>query len=167
MDDSEAEIRFWPGIDLQDSSRPAEMGIMSVLDQLKRVTLEKYPQNQVIFKEGETSGDSMYFVFEGIIGIFRGEGSEERQINSIGPGKFFGEMALIRAQPRMATARVVSPEAKVGVINKSILYKLSGSSPQFLFYLLRHAVDRLIKSEDTLQKITEELDQEKGRRGIS
>ena len=155
------------GIDLQDSSGPAEMGIISVLDQLKRVTLEKYPQNHIIFQEGETAGDCMYFVFEGIIGIFRGDGSEERQINSIGPGKFFGEMALIRAQPRMATARVISPEAKLGVINKSILYKLSGSSPQFLFYLLRHAVDRLIKSEDTLQKLTEELDQEKARRGIS
>ena len=75
----------------------------------------------------------------------------------LGPGKFFGEMALIHERPRLATARVISPTAKLALMDRAILLKLAGSSPEFIFYLLRHAVERLLAAEDKLQRVREEI----------
>src|SRR5256885_10149633 len=52
-----------------------------------------------IFKEGE-AGDEMYVVLEGEVDVI----VHEKVVETVGVDNFLGEMALIDAQPRSATA---------------------------------------------------------------
>ena len=137
-----------------------------VLEYVQQINSTILPEGHTIYTEGELPDNTMYFVFKGEIGIYKNRPGGEREINRLGPGTFFGEMALIHERPRLATARVVSPEVRVAVMNREVLLKLAGSSPEFLFYLLRHAVGRLISAEDKLHRAREELQEEKTSRGL-
>ncbi|MCB1323356.1 MAG: cyclic nucleotide-binding domain-containing protein, partial [Leptospiraceae bacterium] len=128
-----------------------------VLEAVQKLAARDYPQGHVIFREGEAPDNTMFFVFRGEVGIFKMRAGKEREINRLKPGTFFGEMALIHERPRLATARVTSPAARLAVMDRSVLLKLAGSSPQFLFYLLRYSVTRLLAAEDKLQRVREEL----------
>jgi hypothetical protein len=55
-----------------------------------------------VYKEGD-AGSDMYIIESGQIDIVRQSGSEE-VIDSLGPGDFFGEMAMLEDQPRGVTA---------------------------------------------------------------
>ena len=137
-----------------------------VIEIVQRITARDIAGGTIIFKEGAESTDEMYFVFKGEISIYKIRDGQPREINRIKPGNFFGEMALIQSKPRLATAKVVSKSAKLAIIDKPMLLKLAGSSPEFLFYLLRHAVSRLLIAEDKLQSVREELRNEKLKKRI-
>ena len=128
-----------------------------VLHTVQQLHAEDFPQGAVLYHEGEAPSDVMYFVFEGEIGVFKNREGQEHEINRLGPGDFFGEMALVYERPRLATVRVISPVARLVVINREAMLKLAGTSPEFLFYLLRYAVGRLLAAEDKLQRVREEL----------
>ncbi len=142
------------------------MSSNKILEYVMKVGSRVFPQGHTIFLEGDPPDDTMYFVFAGEIGVYKKRGSGEEEINRLKPGDFFGEMALVHHRPRLAAARVISPQARLAVMNKSLLLKLAGGSPQFLFNLLRYAVSRLLAAEDKLQNIREDLQNEKRQRGI-
>lgn len=68
------------------------------------LTMEKHVQKgQVIFSEGE-EGDTMFTIVAGRVKVFIGdEDGREIILKILGPGDFFGEMALIDRQPRSAS----------------------------------------------------------------
>lgn len=138
-----------------------------VAEYLQQVKPRELIQGQELFREGDPPDDCMYFILSGEVGIFKSRPEGERRINSLSAGAFFGEMALVNSRPRLATARVISSSAKVGVMNKDILLKLAGSSPQFLFNLLKYSVSRLLAGEDKLQRVREDLRAEKKSRGLA
>lgn len=142
----------------------------SLMDQarasLQSIAARQLKKGEEVFLEGDIPDDTMYFILSGQIGLYRGEGASERQINEIGPGSFFGEMALVNHRPRLATARVDSDIARLALINKATLLKMAGSSPQFLLKLLRYTVSRLLSAEDKLQRVREDLQAEKEKKGI-
>lgn len=137
-----------------------------MMEVVQKITSRDFPADAIIFKEGAESTDEMYFVFKGEISIYKMREGKPREINRIKPGSFFGEMALIQSKPRLASARVVSDSAKLAVIDKPMLLKLAGASPEFLFYLLRHAVSRLLVAEDKLQALREELRNARMKKGM-
>merc|ERR1712139_65062 len=71
-----------------------------VLWQLDRDALksEEFPDGAVICKEGDV-GDTFYIIEEGAASASKG-GAE---VMSYSPGDYFGELALLRNQPRAAT----------------------------------------------------------------
>lgn len=142
------------------------MSSQRILEYVQKVGSRVFPQGHTIFQEGDPPDDTMYFVFSGEIGVYKKRGGSEEEINRLKPGEFFGEMALVHHRPRLATARIISPEARLAVMDKALLLKLAGGSPQFLFNLLRYAISRLLAAEDKLQRIREELTAEKRARGI-
>ena len=74
------------------------------LDVIRSVAVEKsYPKHAVVLTEGEI-GDSLYMIESGRVKVFIGD-EEGREIilKLIGPGHFFGEMAMIDHQPRSAS----------------------------------------------------------------
>jgi CRP-like cAMP-binding protein len=61
-----------------------------------------------IVRQGD-SGDSMFFVASGSVGIFlHSSHGIENQIAVIHPGDFFGEASLLTGEPRTATAVALS-----------------------------------------------------------
>jgi len=59
----------------------------------------------VIFREGD-SGDRMYFIVLGEVEILRGP--EQRRADTMGPGNFFGEIALFTEGVRTASVRALT-----------------------------------------------------------
>jgi CRP/FNR family cyclic AMP-dependent transcriptional regulator len=74
------------------------------LRKLLRVLHERvYDRDEIIFREGRL-GAGMYVIRAGSVRIVITLGSgEERLVAELGPGQFFGEMALLEETPRSAT----------------------------------------------------------------
>ncbi|MDD5261071.1 MAG: cyclic nucleotide-binding domain-containing protein [Methylacidiphilales bacterium] len=62
-----------------------------------------YIAEEVIFDEGD-EGLGMYIVVEGEVKIQRKGASGKSELARLGPGSYFGEMALLEGFPRMASA---------------------------------------------------------------
>jgi CRP/FNR family cyclic AMP-dependent transcriptional regulator len=77
---------------------------------VRSVAIEKsYPKNAVVLTEGEI-GDSLYMVESGRVKVFIGdEDGREIILKLLGPGQFFGEMAMIDQQPRSASVTTLEP----------------------------------------------------------
>lgn len=75
-------------------------------------------------------GESMFIVASGAVKLSKmlSEG-EEKTLTTLGPGDFFGEMALIEGGPRSVSAIVVQ-DAQVLVLKRSGFEKLMAESPQ-------------------------------------
>jgi CRP/FNR family transcriptional regulator, cyclic AMP receptor protein len=86
-----------------------------------------------VFREGDASNGCMYFIFSGDIEITKAGMGKLRTLKQ---GHFFGEMALIRAMPRSATAVVTTPEAKLGKIDLQTFAWLAKNNPTFLSNLI-------------------------------
>src|SRR5262249_21730423 len=63
---------------------------------------------QAIVREGEES-DAFFIVVNGRLSVFQTVDGQERQVNSLGKGDFFGEVGLLSGEPRGATVRAVEP----------------------------------------------------------
>ena len=76
------------------------------LDRLARhMEVHRYPLGATLFLEGDRD-TKMGIIVEGRIAIEKSARSEETtSLAQLGPGKSFGEMALIDGEPRSASAR--------------------------------------------------------------
>ena len=63
---------------------------------------------EVIFREGEP-GHTMFVVRAGEVRISKHVRGGERTLATLGPGEFFGEMAVLSGRPRTATATAATP----------------------------------------------------------
>ncbi len=89
------------------------------LRQVLQVTeIEKYADRQMIVREGE-QGEQLYIVLTGQIEVLRAGAPVAR----LGPGEHFGEMALIRNQPRSASARALG-ETQLMVIHRKDFFDI-------------------------------------------
>ena len=73
---------------------------------LLRSYARSYPAGSTIFEAGEP-GKTVFYVYDGEVGVFLGRGKAERRLSDLGPGEVFGEMAYILDEPRTATARAI------------------------------------------------------------
>ncbi len=60
--------------------------------------------NTIIFTE-KTPAEALYLIKSGNVMISMMAGGEEQQLLLLGPGEFFGELALLQEESRMVTAR--------------------------------------------------------------
>ncbi|HEY1374172.1 MAG TPA: cyclic nucleotide-binding domain-containing protein [Candidatus Binatia bacterium] len=65
---------------------------------------KRYPAGETIFREGDP-GKAVFIVLDGKISIIRAAEGAEKPLAVLGPGTYFGELALIDDQPRFAAAR--------------------------------------------------------------
>ena len=111
-----------------------------------------YSRGQWLFREGDSGNGCLYFLAMGQIDIVKKLGDRTQIINSMKPGAIFGEMAIVRDIARTAGALVTSETASVASIDKSTFLRLSDTNPEFLFYLLRSCIDRIIHAEERLNE---------------
>jgi signal transduction histidine kinase len=98
--------------------------------------LRVFQPNQVIFSAGE-SGDGFYVVESGRVRIsVMLANNEPRVLASIGPGDFFGEMAVLDDAPRSATA-TADVETKALFLRRDKLLQLLERRPQLALNIIR------------------------------
>ena len=78
---------------------------------------------KVITKEG-ASGHEFFVILDGKVDISKAG----KRVNSMGPGDFFGELALLAKVPRMATATAATP-ATLLVVGHREFTSLLASQP--------------------------------------
>ena len=80
-------------------------------------------EGEVLAREGDT-GREFFVILDGTVVVRRGE----EQLAELGPGDFFGEMALLEDHPRMATVTVTAP-GRVAVMTRQAFRSVDRSMP--------------------------------------
>lgn len=96
-----------------------------------------YRAGQAVFRAGE-AGDNMYVVVQGEVRI----AANDRELEVLGPGGVFGEIALIDNGPRSADAIAVT-DCRVVPIDETRFKFLVQQTPYFSLQIMRVMADRL------------------------
>lgn len=110
---------------------------------------DKYAKNfkdgQIIFLEFEP-GDKFYLIQEGKVKIAKISGDIEKTIDILPKGEVFGEMAVLEAQPRSASAIAVG-ETRLLEFTKENFESLIKMNPAFGIKLLKVFANRIISAK--------------------
>lgn len=98
--------------------------------------VREFRAGQVIFSAGET-GDGFYLIESGQVDIAAAlVGGDLRQLATIGPGDFFGEMAVLDDAPRSATA-MAARDTRTYFLGREQLLSLLAERPTLALSLIR------------------------------
>ncbi|HVK76806.1 MAG TPA: cyclic nucleotide-binding domain-containing protein [Kofleriaceae bacterium] len=112
------------------------------LEQLiEQLALVEIPAGDTLFRQGDP-GDTLYVVVEGEV-VVLSEGPPQVEISRLGPGAFFGEIALVTDQPRSATI-FVSEDTQLLAIDREVVRALLEQHPDVLRVVLRFLRERLV-----------------------
>jgi CRP-like cAMP-binding protein len=129
------------------------------LEQLEAIELitrtVEYVKKEVIVREG-TPGEELYLLEEGEVVVFRGYGSAaEVRLNELGPGSYFGEMAVLDGALRSATV-VAATDARLLVLDGERFRELVHERPEMAFEIFRVLTARLRTAERRLTELSGE-----------
>jgi len=96
-----------------------------------------YNAGDPIVRQGEKAV-GFYLVVEGKVEVEK----SGKTVATLGPGQFFGEMALLDEQPRTASVKAAT-RARCLVLYSWEFWASVGKDPEALRYLLRETVGRL------------------------
>jgi CRP-like cAMP-binding protein len=109
-------------------------------------SLEELERGAEIFHEGD-AGDNFYIIVYGEVKVETSEQNESSEcikvLGYLGPGKYFGEMALVTDSPRTATVTAMSKTLLLCVNKDSFLsiFSTKQAMAEFQLRLLRHGAD--------------------------
>jgi len=106
---------------------------------LRRVS---YAKGQTIFRQGDM-GDAMYLVESGQVMVWDEEAGEA--LAYLGPGSFVGELALLLAEPRSASLKVVL-DTNLYVLEKESFDRLLQERPAIAIHMTRELGQRLVST---------------------
>ncbi len=105
---------------------------------------DDFRQGQVIFSQGD-AGEKMYVVMEGSVML----SVNKHVVEELGPGGVLGEMSLIDAAPRSATA-VAKTDCRLVPIDQKRFTFLVQQTPHFSLQIMRVIADRLRRMDRRL-----------------
>lgn len=80
-------------------------------------SVKTYPKNAIVINEGDESA-SFHFILSGTVRVYLSdENGKELTLNIDGPGKYFGELALLDDAPRSASV-ITCEKTTCGIISK-------------------------------------------------
>lgn len=95
------------------------------------------PAGKVLIRQGEL-GDDLMILVKGLVAVER-DGSK---VNKLGPGEFFGEIALIERGPRTATVTAETP-CRLLVLNHRSFHAVMEEFPEVAAQVLLTLAHRL------------------------
>jgi voltage-gated potassium channel len=101
-----------------------------------------YTPGDFIFKKGER-GSEMYFLIKGKLNVITGD--ESKILNTLSDGDFFGELALIKDEIRMASVQAVT-YSDVYILNKIVFEHVLNNYPEISSHIKKIAEKRLKNS---------------------
>jgi CRP-like cAMP-binding protein len=123
---------------------------------------KKFKDGQIIFSEFEL-GDTFFLIQSGRVELIKLNGDMEKTIAILNPTEMFGEMAILEASPRSATA-IARGECVVLEFNRENFNSLMERLPELAMQLLRLFITRMrdsklqylqAKRQDPLDKVAE------------
>ena len=113
------------------------------------------PAGSFVFREGD-AGSDMYIIESGTLEVLR-SARGAAPVATLGPGDFFGEMAILEDQPRFAAVRAVSA-ARLLRVDRAAFAGMLRENFEIAVRIMRKLVARLRRTEELLQSAQGELD---------
>ncbi|MDO7850211.1 cyclic nucleotide-binding domain-containing protein [Hymenobacter convexus] len=118
--------------------------LSSIVPIMKEVT---FHEGEEIFAKGDI-GTSLFILHDGQVGIFNGE----QQLATFGPGDFFGELALLDAEPRSASAAALS-QVLAFRIDQEDFYDVMEERAEVLRNILRMLCQRIRTQNEKMREL--------------
>ena len=107
-----------------------------------------FAAGDAIVTQGE-QGLGLYLIQTGRVEVVRAHDGGEQRLATLGPGEYFGEIALLTDQPRTATVRALEPTT-CQVLTAWNFRSEVRQSPELASQLLKVVAERLTHSEQAL-----------------
>ncbi len=147
-----AALRSVPLFSSLDSKATAELG--------GYLTIHDYPESSTIFRTGDP-GDAMYLIDVGKVHITLTDADGHSVILAVlGPGDFFGEMAMLDGHGRSANA-IATEDARLAKLTREDFLSFMKSDPRVTLELLTSLTARLRRTDDLLRhRVSRNVNQE-------
>jgi CRP-like cAMP-binding protein len=119
-DDVIGSVPLFAGLSKRDARRIGDL-----------MTEQSVPAGTVVAREGER-GDEFYVILEGEATVTR----EGKAVNRLGPGRWFGEVALLGDSTRAATV-VAASDMRVSVLQRRHFTELLTTAPEVTRKMLK------------------------------
>ena len=112
------------------------------------------PAGTVVYREGD-AGSDMYIIESGQIDLVRHAGNDE-VMDSLGPGDFYGEIAMLEGQPRHVTA-VAKVASRVLSIERAAFADVLRQNVEIAVRIMRKMAARERRSDQRMRDVLAEL----------
>jgi CRP/FNR family transcriptional regulator, cyclic AMP receptor protein len=150
------KIIYLNNVDLFKSMQAKDLHLVA------QITKEEFfKKSDLVIKEGDV-GDKMFIIYDGEVEIYKGGhgGPSKIHIMNKGNNDFFGEMNLLGAETRSASA-VCNVDTRCLTIAKEDLTELIYEYPGLSFGIMKGLVNNLIGSTGRYFALKAELEKEK------
>jgi CRP/FNR family cyclic AMP-dependent transcriptional regulator len=124
-----------------------------------------FSENEKVMEEGKT-GLGLYIILQGRVDIILGDDDQEKTLAILGPGEFFGEMALLQEAPRSASA-IAREECRTYGMFQPDLFSIIESKPKLgnkiLLILSRMIAERLRYSNQENHLLRKKIEDIEGK----
>ncbi len=111
----------------------------------------EFPVGSVVFSEGEI-GNEMYVIQSGKVQVSKKVRGVEKELVVLGPGAFFGEMAIINEKPRSATVKIVDP-ARLLVIGPKTFETMIRGNAEIALRMIKILAQRLAEADAQIENL--------------
>jgi CRP-like cAMP-binding protein len=112
---------------------------------------KEFPKGTELFREGET-GKEMYVIQSGKVAISKRVRDVEKVLAVLGPGEFFGEMAIISNKPRNASA-AVQDDARLLVIDSKTFEAMIRGNAEIAVRMIKKLAERLSEADAQIENL--------------
>lgn len=110
----------------------------TLVEHLKKRTV---PKGTLVIQQGDKNADAFYMIATGRCTVWIKKGPLMNKVADLGPESYFGERALITAEPRAATVRAEAPSELYVLYRedfRNILMKNSGIAQELKFHVAQY-----------------------------
>jgi CRP-like cAMP-binding protein len=112
---------------------------------------KEFPKGTVLFREGEP-GREMFVLHSGKVSISKRVRDVDKVLATLGPGEFFGEMAIISNKPRNASATVVD-DARLLVIDPKTFEGMIRGNSEIAIRMIKKLAERLSEADVQIENL--------------
>jgi CRP-like cAMP-binding protein len=111
----------------------------------------EFRKGTVLFREGDP-GREMFVVHSGKVSIAKRVRDVDKVLATLGPGEFFGEMAIISNKPRNASA-IVAEDARLLVIDPKTFEGMIRGNSEIAVRMIKKLADRLSEADAQIENL--------------
>jgi hypothetical protein len=139
------KILLLRGIDIFEDLAVGELAaVASVTEEID------YPAGEIVIREGE-AGEQMYLIIKGEVSVIKAHGTEnELELDRIGEGDYFGEMALFEDIKRTATIRTEA-DSRLLILHKQEFTEIVREYPQIALEICKVLSGRIRRLHEKLK----------------
>lgn len=136
------------GVDVLAVVDPAMLRKLAAL-----LTTRLFSPGETIVRQGDDA-DELYIIERGTVAVLiEAKGKEKSEVTRLGPGMFFGEMALMTGERRQATVRAVT-ECELMVIGHKAFHETLAASPGMVNELSHVLAERQVMLDEHAETLS-------------